>query len=409
MLTRVQLRELKAHAETTVRLGRFTALVGPNGAGKTSLLEALAAMGRVAHNADFGEVFAGQMAPAELRRQRAAGPTEILVESAEDLGVPESDRSVLGVSIGVHETTGAAHHSYLWKATGGLGARESLVSRDWPHLRPVGPEWGHVDEETGRVFEVPPGDPAVRNAPPRRILDDVADATLMRLRAESLAAPWYEPDEVPWIRPDGSGLASLVAYLLTSDQDRYRALLDAYRAVVPAVRGLRVRKKKVTRSETRVVTVDGKAFPLHEERELTGDQLLLDYDWARGVPASHASEGQLLVLGLVTAATMLDGPALLLVDDLERGLHPVAQQELVRQLHGILDAAPRLQMVVATHSPYLVDALEPEDVWALALNAGGAVAARCFGEHPDRGRAMDILETGEFWAAEGEQWVVSQK
>jgi len=108
---------------------------------------------------------------------------------------------------------------------------------------------------------------------------------------------------------------------------------------------------------------------------------------------------------LVTALHAPGRPRLLLLDDLEHSLHPRAQHDLVDVIRGVLAEDPSLQVVATTHSPYLVDALEPEEVVVVALRQDGTTAARRLSDHPDAARALQVLTSGEAWSAEGESWV----
>jgi predicted ATPase len=114
----------------------------------------------------------------------------------------------------------------------------------------------------------------------------------------------------------------------------------------------------------------------------------------------------MLALGVLTAARAESAPRIVLLDDIEQALHPRAQRELVEVLRSLVERTPGLQIVATSHSPYLVDAFRPEEVVVLALREDGTAAARQLSEHPDAKRAMEVLSTGEFLAAEQEDWVV---
>ena len=74
----------------------------------------------------------------------------------------------------------------------------------------------------------------------------------------------------------------------------------------------------------------------------------------------------------------------------------------------LVESTPGLQIVATSHSPYLVDVFRPEEVVVLGLRKDGTAAARRLSEHPNAKRAMEVLSTGEFLAAEEEAWVVGQ-
>lgn len=80
--------------------------------------------------------------------------------------------------------------------------------------------------------------------------------------------------------------------------------------------------------------------------------------------AHTASDGTLRVLAILGAAHDPDHPGVLIVDEVENGLHPSRLAELIRRLRRItsdsLVAGPVRQMILTTHSPVVLSALYPE-------------------------------------------------
>jgi len=194
---------------------------------------------------------------------------------------------------------------------------------------------------------------------------------------------------------------------MTSEPDRFDELSESFRKMVPFVTRIRVRPTLVKKRETRVVTVNRKDVPYEEEREFSGHELLFDLRSGKGIPASVVSEGTLLLLTLLTIFHTTDAPRLVLIDDVEQALHPWAQRALVEHFRELQRVRPSLQMILTTHSPYIVDELSPEEVWMIAESGDGGSAARCFADHPDIDRAKDILTTGEFWSAQNDEWILN--
>ena len=160
--------------------------------------------------------------------------------------------------------------------------------------------------------------------------------------------------------------------------------------------------------EERSLNIEGSYVSVPERRTERFDELVFDVVGAQRLPASVMSEGTLITTALITLLESPSCPRVLLLDDLEQGLHPKAQRELVQQLKKIMGERPELQVVATTHSPYIVDELEPEDVQLLALSEKGSSEVKRLSDHPRAGEALEILTTGEFWSAEGEEWVVER-
>ncbi|MDJ0514736.1 MAG: hypothetical protein QNJ74_00265 [Trichodesmium sp. MO_231.B1] len=65
-----------------------------------------------------------------------------------------------------------------------------------------------------------------------------------------------------------------------------------------------------------------------------------------------------------------------------------------------------MQIIFSTHSPYILDELAPSQVHVLTNNNSGLTCCKRLDEHPDVEWAKQTLTTGEFWDAEGEDWVI---
>ncbi|HRI64002.1 MAG TPA: AAA family ATPase, partial [Polyangium sp.] len=141
--------------------------------------------------------------------------------------------------------------------------------------------------------------------------------------------------------------------------------------------------------------------------EVVGSKIYFDFRGAPGVPAHCASEGTLITLALLTILHGPKRPNLILLDDFDQSLHPQAQMELVTLIKRLLDEFPDLQIVATTHSPYILDQLEPSDVHVFALRDDGTVATRPLSEHPEAAKMKGALTTGQLWTLDQERtWVI---
>ncbi|HSO00470.1 MAG TPA: AAA family ATPase [Candidatus Nanopelagicales bacterium] len=371
MLTELSLQQFRAHAATRIPLGRLTVLVGPNGAGKSSALEAVWLLGRLVDE-PAERVLSGRHALRWLVRHGAGGDLKIHVSGVER-GAP----------------------SEFW-VTAPSGGDESTAKLDG--LVESKPPSDEEDDMEAAWNLLHPRLPAVA-----RVLRDVA---VLRLDARRLSEPSYIKEEVPRLADDGYGLATVLSALKLASTDRFNALEESARLIVPGLRGLAFKRTRLEQQVSRALTVEGQKVVVQEKDVVIADELLIDFEDAKALPAHAASEGTLIVLGILAALHGGTAPRLLLLEDIERALHPRAQRDLVEGLRTALAAAPDKQIIATSHSPYLVDALQPDEVVVLARERGGAVVARRLSEHP-KAKLLDVLTTGEFWAAEGEEWVTS--
>lgn len=85
----------------------------------------------------------------------------------------------------------------------------------------------------------------------------------------------------------------------------------------------------------------------------------------------HVSDGTMLVLAYVTILHQRNVPDLLAIEEPERGLHPYLLRELMGLLRklttGELGTKP-IQVLLATHSPQLLNYVEPHEVRFLRLS-----------------------------------------
>jgi predicted ATPase len=211
------------------------------------------------------------------------------------------------------------------------------------------------------------------------------------------------------VATDGSNLAAVLTDLAVTWPDRFHAIQAGLRAVVPSVERVRLVRAPVRRTEWETITVDRERLSRPVTREYAGYELVFDMRGAPNIPARLASEGTLLVLGLLTVMHASEPPSLVLIDDLDRALHPRAQTDLLKQLRALLEARPELQIVATSHSPYLLDDLRFEEIRLTTLDEDGAAWCAPLTEHPDYPRWKDYMRPGEFWSMVAEEWVAKRE
>lgn len=240
-------------------------------------------------------------------------------------------------------------------------------------------------------FRVEPGAPKpspyelrARSLAPEEASLRLRSAVVMSLDVKRMAATSFLKETNQALPSNGEGLSTILADLYLEHPSRYQDLVARLKEVIPSVQDLRVRR-----------TPDGY-------------ELLFDMLGARGIPASAVSEGTLLTLGLLTLLVLPNPPQLVLIDDLERGLHPGALGSLIKQFRLLQQQNPELQIVATTHSPYLLDYVEAGEVLLTSLSADGYAAVKPLTQHPDYERWKDVMAPGEFWSTVGERWVTEQ-
>ena len=396
MLTEVCLRDFKNHADTTIQPGRMTCLVGPNGCGKTSLLEAIQLVSVSIHFGAAHFFRSSRRFEDFIRRETESWSINARTEAGNN--AKRSLNIALELNAELKKRGISDYRPNLvtltWKSNcKELDAGASAQGGEAMYFDSSGAE--AVFEHGWNLSGLPDECPDLLGLKSFLFLPQIAD----------LRTPSYSPEETPQLCADGSTLPSVIAYLITTEPDLFATLMQRIRDVLPQVERLRTRRAKVELNEPAQVSTRGKEIHYLEPREVIGHELLFDLAGAPGIPARAVSEGTLLVTALLTATVWNQGADLLLIDDLEKGLHPKAQREMVSALKRLQEIDAEPQIIFSTHSPYIVDELTAEQVWILMADDERGVIARRLSDHPRAADALKVLTTGEFLDAEGEDWV----
>lgn len=345
MISKVSIRNFKCLRDVQIDLERFTVFVGPNASGKSSILQGLNLLCWTFH-VDHPQN------SEELRQSLSRGAKGPLELSAEIGGKWYRYRAPLPVNPNLPNPQPAQ-----WTGDG------RGVATD-----PGGANWKQWSPEASGPVPLP-------------------RSVLLRLEVSKLVQPTPFAPNATVMAPDGTGLHSALASMALNDPDSWQALQANLRRIIRTIRRLR----------------HTTATHMHQPAAL-----LFDTVGADALLASDVSEGTLLVLGLLAALHAPEGPGLILLDDLDRALHPKAQKELVTLLRGLLETNPDLQIIAATHSPYLLDCMEPNEVRMTHLSDDGSTVCAPLTRHPKFQKWKDEFHSGEMWSLFGEKWLVEQ-
>ena len=230
----------------------------------------------------------------------------------------------------------------------------------------------------------------------------------LRLNAARLAEPSYSETEHPRLESDGGGLASVLAFMALSDPDGFHEFMDHVRELVPQIKRIRFRKVPVQRRDIESITIGSDSGERRTIRTYQGEVLLFDFTNASDVIAHTVSEGTLMILGLLTALVGPNHPKVLLMDDIEHGLHPLAQVSLLGTIKRVMEKFPELQILATAHSPYLLDQLEPQQIRLMTTGIDGYSVCGRLADHPQFAQWKDEMAPGELWSLFGEKWIAEK-
>lgn len=386
MIRRLTLHDFRGIEHAQFEFGDFTLLVGPNGIGKSAVLDAIylgslwTQLPERHHEnllAPFSKIFTGAFVRSFQVRVGAAAAR------VETVGAASGD--------GEHEATGVV------TVVGTIARAEE-------------------GREDSLVLHTPMGEPeradnsSSSHVPERyRQLINSANEQLgrsVRLRLNVDAVLSHSHSAVPGSANtyyDGAGLAASLLAWVGEDRNAFAEYVGAVTAVIPEIVDLRTRVERVPQRVSRDIKVEHTivATMFTEVQDVSVlEAKTRDGYWLN---AAQLSEGTLLTLAILAVVRGPNQPDILLIDDIDRGLHPRAQHELVEQLRAVQAARPGLQIIASTHSPYLVDEFQPSDVLVMGRASDGKVLSRSLATHPDIDRGFG-LNAGELWSVVGESW-----
>ena len=176
------------------------------------------------------------------------------------------------------------------------------------------------------------------------------------------------------LSPTGDNLPNVIQYLKEQHLELLQKILDTLSSRVPQL-------EKV------------------EATTMQDGRLLLqikDAPFEQPILAKFASDGTLKMLAYLTVLYDLDPPQLVGIEEPENHLHPRLLPELAEEC---LAASANSQLMVTTHSPFFVNALQPKQVWVLYRDERGFTQAK---RTSDMRGITDFINQG---ALLGELWM----
>ena len=395
-LSRFSVKNYKCLGEIEIPLTPIHVLIGQNDAGKTSLLEAMAAFCR-----SFRE-------PVEQLFPEPWGGRELVNHLS-----PEPRIDFAGGWLGT--------------------ARGEAPSSPEPRFH--GYSFSVVFSPSERGYKLE------NTTMTYRTLAEVAGpAHKYRLDAALMAVPAaIDSDRRFRLDPDGFGLATLLDDILGHSPELFLKIRSEFCDFFPQFRSVRVQSERaIARSYSRgpsghsdhygaqgpsgQYASQGTQGPYerHGHQDSSGPNgasglygstlgsgkgIILETQGGHSIRAQQASDGAILFLGFLALANLPEPPSLLLIEEPENGIYPKRLGEviqLLKQLVNRTDGKPFPQIILSTHSPYVLSFFEPEEVTFLSRDPskeGSPVRARPLRDAPN---IRERLAGGEFYL--GELW-----
>lgn len=362
MLRRLRVKNYKSLRNLDLRLNDLNVLVGPNAAGKSNILDCLAFLSEQARGkgeeawkrrggfADMAwggdpsrsiEVVCDLQLPAQVP---SATYSYTLTMAAEEQGRIQRESITRGDStVIISRESFDIHYS-----RGGISAQSSYQSclssipSEEPEAQAVAANiasWAVYDFQKARI------------------------ATSQPVRRETRLAP------------DGTNAATVLHYLHNAEVEAFERIESLLKDAIPEVDRL------LTPPDPRE---DGQTYIAFREKHVPGI-----------IPAWNISEGSARLVVTLLALLAPPPPSLVGIEAPETALHPYLCEYLV----DILKLGARhTQVLITTHSPYLLDHLPPESIIIVSKGKGETSAKRVARTKGLR-EALKTLGLGDIWRA----------
>ncbi len=337
MIPSIHIENYKCFRDFDVELGSFTVLVGQNDSGKTAFLSAVRLLCHVWHVG----------LPLALSKQQLgfAVDKEAIWRNA------SGEKYTIRARIEDREAESFAPCLEVsWSAQAGRGFNMFAAS----------------DEGEKMPYHV--------SSPGQRVAYYRLDPTFLRKSVALREHPFQ-------LKASGEGLPLFLTSLLGSDRQAFLELEKEFYALFPEYQ--QIDTGSVAKTDKK-----GELGPALRFRTRHGEEL----------SAESVSDGAILSLAFLALTYQPNPPDILLIEEPENGVHHARLREIIDTLKH-LSSKKNVQVILTTHSPYLLDLVEPEDVRVFWKDEEGAAHARPLSALPDIEEFKKHFMTGEIWTS----------
>jgi predicted ATPase len=213
----------------------------------------------------------------------------------------------------------------------------------------------------------------VAKRPAEDFVRAIQGTQLFHLEPDALrAAHALIPDGQPlrFLDERGTGLPALYDALIVRNLPAYMALSQELAKLFPSVQGIQLTTPSPGTRGMGVKLTDGEF-----------------------VPSELMSEGLLYYLAFAVLPH-LEPTAMLLIEEPENGLHPARIAEVMRVLRAISE---KTQVIIATHSPLVVNELRPDEVTVVTRSRETGTKATLIKDTPGFEERSKVYALGELW------------
>ncbi|MFO0761092.1 MAG: ATP-binding protein [Byssovorax sp.] len=393
MITKLWIDSFKAFSDDPKRstpgipLQPFTVLVGPNGSGKSTILQAIDMLGWLS-NGNINRMLSKQgWEYADLPHLRS---DHRQISIGAEVFLPDAGTEVSWtIKLGTRRYPGIAEE-YIEMRNEGRWVE--LLAR-------AGREIERRSEKTSKHEMTRLTLPAswLSTLDPREDAKDFPTLVALAQWAKRIRAYYFlDPAElraasrggeerIDELGLHGENLAAFLARIKSKPKD-FARLIDRVRAHYPRLVDIHVRRKSYGWTHLEIT------------EKWNGEQATFN--------ARQVSDGLLRLIAVSAMHEMRDPPSVLLLDEIENGLHPRLLGGFVQMLEELAKSG-RTQVIVATHSPITLNYVSsPEAVLLVTRAKGGGVHVTPMPATKGFDTLREQFALGELWYNAGEDRLV---
>ncbi len=359
MIKKIFIENFKAiHHGTGLDIQPFTVFIGNNGTGKSSIIEALRAL-QIGVSSDLNSAFEEWGGLEKVRNNNADLTREI-----SGFGIPKSVFEPLKIEI----TAVVNEKLYDYKVRINLERSYYVVEYEelicdqkkvFTSIKLEGVEEPEVFyyNDNGEQIAFPfihnsnslilsfKGSPSYFFKPLSDFSSYIEDWQFLYLNAHIMGVPSVENKltRIKKLNFDGQNIAEFIFWLKNENLVNFDSLIEKMKFVLPYID--HIDSDLIT--ETKNTEFELK---LYESSNLQ-----------KSIPSWLLSSGTLRILALLAMFEITDKPSVLFIDEIENGLDPRTIGLLLSQIESVfLDKT--MQVIITTHSPFLLDMIPIESV-----------------------------------------------
>ncbi len=397
-LSRFGVRNYKCLGDIDIPLTPIHVLIGQNDCGKTSLLEAMEAFFATSDKA-VSDIFPRPWMGRDLVRHANAEP-QIDLSGCWERHPSEDVREhfrCLRYSISLRFAAAESACSVTDEQT----IVDDSVQTQTPTAGHLTSVFSWKRDPKSRTPRQSDGCEALM-----AVAEVLVPAQKYALNAKQMALPAaFDSDRKFRLDSDGFGLATLLDDIVSFDPSVFLDMREEFCRLFPQFRSVRVMTeygaKRYVESNGQIRWAGGQ----------DGKGIRFEMRSGETIDARHTSDGAILFLGLLALVHSPQQPGVLLLEEPENGVYPLRLGQIITILKEMVKRTKPLrfpQIILTTHSPYVLSFFEPEEVTLLSRvsdEPDAPVRARPLRDAPNiRERLGNDFYLGELWynLSEGE-------